>query len=175
MADDRLKKTSDPARVDRAMEDRAVTEKREISDDDRIAMFRQTMHQSALPDLPEIDGYHVCWLTTENPRDSIAQRVRLGYELIQPEDVPGYDVSSLKTAAYPGAIGVNEMIAMKISDRLYQAYMRHSHHDQPLSEEQKLADTAKFIRDQAQAQGADIHVGEGTEELRKTRQAPVRF
>ena len=58
--DERLKKMVDPARRSRAMDDRAVTENRELSDDDRIQMFRDSFYQSALPDLPEIPGYHVC-------------------------------------------------------------------------------------------------------------------
>ena len=76
MSDLRTKKSEDPARVSRGMEDRPVTENRVVSDQDRLDMFRMSLHQSALPDLPEIPGYHVCWLTTANPRDSSLPRLR---------------------------------------------------------------------------------------------------
>ena len=84
MNDERLKKTADVSRQSRAATDRAVTENRLISDDDRVEMFRSQFFQDALPDLPKIPGYHTCWLTTTNPRDSIQMRIRLGYEPIKP-------------------------------------------------------------------------------------------
>jgi hypothetical protein len=72
-SDERLKKNSGEGREDRAMQNRAVTENREISDDDRLDMFRQQFFQAALPDLPKIPGFHVCWLTTTNPRTDLAR------------------------------------------------------------------------------------------------------
>ena len=56
MTDLRTKKSEDPGRTSRGMEDRAVTENRVMSDQDRLDMFRMSLHQSALPDLPEIPG-----------------------------------------------------------------------------------------------------------------------
>ena len=87
MNDERLKKSIDPARQSRRAEHRPATQDRQISDDDRVEMFRQQFFQDALPDLPKIDGYHLCWLTTANPRDSIQQRIRLGYELLKTADL----------------------------------------------------------------------------------------
>ena len=52
--DERLKKSVGDGRGDRAMVDRAVTENREISDSDRLDMFRQQFFQASLPDLPKI-------------------------------------------------------------------------------------------------------------------------
>ena len=74
--DTRLNSGQSGERADRHMQDRAVTENRELSDDERVAEFRQQYFQSALPDIPKIEGYHVCWLTTENPRDPIHARMR---------------------------------------------------------------------------------------------------
>lgn len=173
MSDERLKKSADEARVSRAMQDRPVTENRELSDDDRVAMFRQQFFQSALPDLPKIPGYHVVWLTTTDPRDSIHSRLRLGYEIIRAEDVPGWEHVSLKTGEWAGCIGVNEMIAAKLPDTLYQRYMMINHHDEPEKEQGKLAEVADRIREQARRKGADVQVGDGIEALRETRRAPV--
>lgn len=166
MTDERTKKNEDSGRASRAFSDRPVTEKREISEQDRLDMFRQSLFQSALPDLPEIPGYHVCWLTTTNPRDSIHSRRSLGYVPVEPEEVPGWEYASHKTGEYAGMIGVNEMVAFKLPLRLYEIYMREAHHERPLAEQQKLADTADFIRAQAKQMGADVYEGDGFSSMR---------
>ena len=56
--DERLKKELGAGRGSRAMSDRAVTERRDISDDDRLQMFQQALFNDALPDLPNLPGYH---------------------------------------------------------------------------------------------------------------------
>lgn len=169
MTDERLKKTEDIVRKGRPASDRNVTENRELSDDDRVEMFRQQFFQSALPDLPNIDGWHTCWLTTTNPRDSIHMRMRLGYEPIKPEDIPGWEYVTLKTGEYAGMIGVNEMVAFKIPMSLYQRFMQEAHHDAPMREEGKLTDTAEFLQQQARSNGSDVMVGDGISALKDKR------
>lgn len=169
MSDERLKKSAGEGRETRAAQDRAATENRALSDEQRIEMFRQQFHQSSLPDLPPIDGYHCCWLTTTNPRDSIHMRMRLGYEPVKPEDVPGWEYVSVKTGEWTGFIGVNEMLAFKLPLKLYEMYMREAHHDAPLREEEKLADTARTIAEQAQASKSRIDMGDGVEEMGRPR------
>lgn len=130
--------------------DRAsVAAHRTLTDDERLDEFRKSFYQSVLPDLPKIPGYHVCWLTTTNPRDSIAARARLGYEPVTEDDIPGWSYASIKTGEYAGCIGVNEMIAFKLPLNLYEAYMREAHHTQPLLEEQKLTSVLDTIREEA--------------------------
>jgi hypothetical protein len=166
MSNEKLSKDVDDNRVSRQMEDRAITENRQFSDDDRLAMFRQQLFQSALPDLPPIPGYHVCWLTTSNPRDSIHSRRSLGYTPVEPHEVPGWDHASLKTGEYSGCIGVNEMVAFKLPMKLYEAYMHEAHYERPRAEEGKLVDTAEFIRNQAKQAGGDIYEGDGLAAMR---------
>ena len=70
--DDRLKKEQlSVSRRDRAMDDRQATENRELSDDERLEMFRMQLYNDALPNIPDIPGFHVCWLTTTNKNDTI--------------------------------------------------------------------------------------------------------
>lgn len=170
MSDERLKKSADN-RESRAMTDRPVVEDRAVSETARVEMFRQQLFQSALPDLPKLPGWHTCWLTTTNPRDSIQARLRLGYEPIKPEDVPGWEYASIKTGEWQGFIGVNEMLAFKLPQSLYLAYMREAHHDAPLREEEKLTDTADFMAQQARAQGSNMLIGDGNSELGQKRAA----
>jgi len=174
MTDERLKKQSDDDNVRgrRAMKDRAATEDRALSDDDRVEMFRHQFFQSALPDLPKIPGYHVCWLTTSNSRDSIHHRMRLGYEPIKPEDIPGWEYTTLKTGDYQGFIGVNEMLAFKLPLDLYEKFMRMAHHDMPLEEEEKLTNTAEFLQQQARQSGSQVMLGDGTSSLAENKKAP---
>ncbi len=131
--------TSSASRQDRRLNNREVTGDRKMSDEERLAEFRKSFYNSVLPDLPVIPGFHTCWLTTTNPRDSLAARARLGYEPIRSEEVPGWEFVTLKTGDYAGCIGVNEMIAAKVPLELYEAYMYEAHHVQPLQEEQKLS------------------------------------
>jgi hypothetical protein len=172
---DRFKKRLSETRRDRAMEDRRVTEDRQISEDDRLEQFRKSFFQAALPDLPKIPGYRTCWLTTNNPKDSIASRMRLGYEPVKESDVPGWDHASIKTGEWAGCIGVNEMLAFKIPEDLWKAYMTEWHHTQPRDEEERIADTRKFI-DEARAAGVRqtpvIYEGGGQAELRQTPPRP---
>ena len=174
MSDERLKKALGEGRGNRAAYDRAVIEERSISDDDRVEMFRQQFFQAALPDLPKIPGFHTCWLTTTNPRDSIQMRIRLGYEPIKPEDVPGWEYASIKTGEWTGFIGVNEMLAFKIPTSLYKKYMQEAHFDAPNREESRLTDTAEFLKQEAAKQGSRVDEGDGIEAMRESsrRRAP---
>ena len=171
MSDERFRKSAGEGRETRAMKDRAVTQNREISDDERVSMFRQQFFQSSLPDLPSIPGWHTCWLTTTNPRDSIQMRIRLGYEPVKPEDVPGWEYATLKTGDWAGLIGVNEMLAFKLPISLYEKYMQEAHHDAPLREEEKLTDTADFLEQQARASKSKLQMGEGNLEIGQRREA----
>lgn len=171
MADERLAKKSADNRQSRAMTDRVVTEDRTMTDEERVEMFRQQFHQSALPDLPKIPGWHTCWLTTTNPRDPIHARLRLGYEPIKPEDIPGWEYVTVKTGEWTGFIGVNEMLAFKLRENLYQKFMQISHHDAPLQEEEKLAAQVEGVRQQAEARGARLLVGDGMQDLARHKTA----
>lgn len=173
MSDERLKRTADPARVARDMQERKVQENREISDDERIEMFRQQFFQSALPDLPKLDGYHTCWLTTTNPRDSIQSRIRLGYEPITAADVPGWEYATLKTGEYAGLIGVNEMVAFKLPMRLYQAFMQEAHFHAPNREDEKLVGMTEALREQAERAGGQLIEGDGMASLRNSSSQPT--
>lgn len=157
------------SRQDRSMTDRNVVEDRELTETERLDMFRTSFFNSALPNLPRIEGFHVCWLTTTNPRDPIHSRLRLGYQLIKADDVPGWEHSSLKTGDWVGCIGVNEMLAAKLPLNLYEAYMREAHYEQPLREEEKLnaatEDVLMKTQSMAKSRRTSLTKEDGSEEL----------
>jgi hypothetical protein len=144
-----------------------VRENRELSDDERREAYRKALYQTHLPDLPPIKGYHVCWLTTNNPKDSIAARVRLGYEPIKPSEIPGFEFATLRTGEYAGCIGINEMLAAKIPLPLWESYMTISHHEQPLEEEGAIL--AEVMKQQEATQGliGNVQLYGGTAQLGK--------
>ena len=115
------------------------------------------------------------WLTTTNPRDPIYRRMQLGYEPVRPEEVPGMAHAAIKSGEYSGMIGVNEMLAFKLPMSLYEKFMQEAHHDAPAREEGKLADTADFLREQAERTGSTMMEGDGISELRRGNPARGMF
>jgi hypothetical protein len=167
-------------RRDRALDSVRAADRRTLGDRERLDEFRKSLYQSILPDLPKIKGYHVIWLTTTNPSDSIPARMRLGYEPIKPSEVPGFEALSLKTGEYAGLIGVNEMVAFKLPLRLYQMYMTEAHHTQPMLEEQKLTDAVDAVQEQARMTASTrrgrksmkVEMEEGLEDIVSDHPAP---
>jgi len=164
----------DTSRQNRELDERAQVEDRALTDEERLLMFRQSFFQDALPNLPPIPGYHTCWLTTTNPRDTIQMRTRLGYELIKADELgPAWVQESQKTGEHAGLVTINEMIAAKLPLSLYEAYMLEVHHTQPAQEQRKLTDTVDTIRREAEEQHkAKVIEFEGTAALRKEARAP---
>lgn len=171
--DDRLSKQTVSTRKSRASQNRQVTEDREQADAERLEIFRGSFAQAALPDIPPIPGFHVVWLASNNPRDSLAMRHRMGYTPVTNEDVKGFEFVADKGGATDGLIRVNEMVAYKLPMQLYNLYMRENHHNRPLQEQSKLTDTATQLKQQARARGADVDEGDGVEALRELDSVPV--
>jgi hypothetical protein len=150
----------------------------EISREDLAAFetFMESLDQSVLPDLPKIPGYHVCWLTTNNLRDSLAWRERVGYTPVRIGELKNWSTTNLKTApGDDGLVRINEMVAYKIPTRLYQRYMLELHHNRPLAEEEKLKAKVDSASQQLEQVGSRVtEVGDGTAEIvQRTRQRPV--
>lgn len=179
MSSDRLKHTADTGRRDRAMEDRDVTERVDLSDEQRVALFQQSFHEAILPNIPTIEGYHVCWLSTTHPSDNIQRRFSMGYEPIASKDIPGWEHRSQKTGEFAGFIAVQEMLACKIRNDLYQRFMQAVHHDAPRAEEQRMAEVADMIRDRlSEGSSGDgdrvqLFEGDGLTALRKPAPRPA--
>lgn len=143
-----------------------------LTDDERFDFFVQSYDNSVLPDLPPMPGYHICWLTTTNPRDPIARRIRMGYEPIRADDLGhGWADTGLKTGDLSGVVAINEMVAAKIPTTLYQRYMRELHHTRPLSDEEKLRANLDFAKQRAESFGGKLQEGDGMTEL--VQRAPV--
>jgi len=167
MANARQSKQTVNRRDSRLAQNRAVTETRNSTDADRLALFRMAHAQAALPDLPPIPGYHVCWLTSNNSKDSLSMRRRLGYEPIKPEEMVGFgEFATGQGGAIDGLIHVNEMVAFKLPLELYQSYMEENHHYAPAREDEKLTDAAQQAKEHLQRKtGKAVELGDGIENL----------
>ncbi len=160
------------SRTTRSSEDRSLTENRALTDQQRLHNFR--LAQGELPRIPEIDGFHVCWLTTTNSRDTIVSRLKMGYELIRAEEVPGMENVTMKTGEYSGCIGVNEMLAAKMPLRLYHLYMKDAHHDQPMQNAQGIYDAIEGMSEAAKERRGKLEVDPGFDNL-KADQRTAQF
>ncbi len=165
--DPHTERSVDPNRQPRDVTDnRTIIDDRARQDAERIRAFRAGNFQVILPDLPPIDGYHVCWLSTTNPSDTVAARLRLGYELMKASDYPEFQHLSAKSAGYEGHIMVNEMIAAKIPIDLWHAFMEWAHHEAPLSEDRKIVELIERYKAQAQANKGDLIEYDGMQDFR---------
>jgi hypothetical protein len=137
----RLKKSLNAGgRQNRAQQDesRQAPEEKFVSAQERRKMWSDEWTQRALPDVPEIPGWHLCWLSTTNSYDSIDKRVRLGYIPVKTEEVPQYESHKVKSGEHVGFVSCNEMLLYKIPMDVYQEVMQHFHHDMPLDEANKI-------------------------------------
>lgn len=134
------KALDDEGRGSRGFEDaqRENDEGTSLTVEQRRAMIRSEFLQEALPRVPEIRGWHLCWLSTNNSYDPINKRMRLGYRPVSVEEVAGFDSMKMNSGEFAGCVSCNEMLLFKIPMEQYQAIMQEFHHNMPLEEEEAL-------------------------------------
>jgi hypothetical protein len=175
--DTRIKKSlSAGGRETRASHDpvRESPEDQFVSSEERRKMWKDEWTQSALPSVPEIPGWHLCWLSTTNSYDSIDKRIRLGYVPVKAEELPGFENYRVKAGEQTGFIACNEMLLYKIPMDHYQDIMAHFHHEQPLEEAEKIRRNAEeqVGRDSSGRRLGQVE-GEGLGEIDKPIPAPI--
>jgi len=176
--DERLKKNlSAGGRENRASLEpiREAPEDKFVSSEERRKMWKDEWTQSALPAVPELKGWHLCWLSTTNSYDSIDKRIRLGYVPVKADELPGFDNYRVKAGEHTGFVACNEMILYKIPMDLYQEVMSHFHHDAPLDEANKIrlqAEQSVGARDRNGKNLSQVE-GEGLGQIDKPLSAPV--
>lgn len=163
----RVTRNAGADRRSRESDDRLVAENRTLSEDERVEMFRQQHFNDVLPNLPDIPGYHVCWLSTTHQADTIPRRMRLGYEPVRIDEAPDLRFANQKTGEYAGMIAVNEMVAFKVPESLYLRYMEIAHHDEPNRQVEAIISEQDRLREQAERAGAAVEEGDGNAALRR--------
>lgn len=176
--DSRLKKSLNAGgRETRASEDasRAAPEEKFMSAQERRRMFSDEWTQSALPKLPEMAGWHLCWLSTTNSYDSIDKRIRLGYVPVKTEEIPGFENFRVKAGEHAGFIACNEMLLFKIPMEVYQDIMLHMHHEKPMEESEKIRVQLENLQGARDSSGRSLGrvEGEGFGEIERSVPTPV--
>jgi hypothetical protein len=137
--DSRLKRSAGESRNNRTEQDasRAAPEENfPIVRERRRA--RNEFQQTVLPSIPEIPGYHLCWLATNSQYDPIHRRFSLGYMPVRADEMPGYDMYKVKEGDQSGHIMCNEMLLCKMPMDVYQDIMLEHHPYQPMDEADKI-------------------------------------
>ncbi len=177
--DSRLKKSLQAGgRNDRASEDasRRPPEEKFASSQERRKMWSDEWTQSALPKVPEIPGWHLCWLSTTNAYDTIDKRMRLGYVPVKADELPGFDNYRVKAGEHVGQIACNEMLLFKLPMDIYQEVMTQLHFEAPLEEEEKIRSQMENIQGARDSNGkrlVQLEEGMGRFDHQQTNRAPI--
>ncbi len=178
MTESRLKKSlSAGGRETRSSQDqtRESPEEKFMSAQERRKMWSDEWAQSALPKVPGMPGWHLCWLSTTNSYDSIDKRMRLGYVPVQADEFPGFDNYRVKAGEHIGHISCNEMLLFKIPMDIYQEIMLQMHHDAPNEEADKIRLQTENLQGARDSSGRSLGKveGEGFGNLDKQVDTPV--
>lgn len=141
--DERLKKDAGQASRasrDSADVDRVTNDGSSLSDYERRRLLRQEYVQEILPSLPDLPGFHLCWVSTTSSVDTIHQRQKVGYLPVRISELKGFDQFKIDGGQYDGCVACNEMLLMKLPMQVYQDLMAIYHHDMPLEQEQAIRD-----------------------------------
>ena len=175
--DSRLKKSlTAGGRESRAIHDsvREAPEEKFTSSEQRRKMWRDEWTQSALPSIPEIPGWHFCWLSTTNSYDSIDKRIRLGYVPVKAEEIPNYENYRVKAGEHDGYIACNEMLLYKLPMDIYQEVMTAMHHDAPMEDAEKIRIQAEQLQgNDSSGKRLGSVEGEGMHLIDKPVPAPI--
>lgn len=176
--DGRLKKSlSAGGRETRASEDavRQAPEEQFHSTQERRRMWSDEWTQSALPKVPEMPGWHLCWLSTTNSYDSIDKRIRLGYVPVRADELPGFENFKVKAGEDVGFIACNEMRLYKIPMDVYQDVMLQMHHERPMEEADKIRVQVENLQGARDSRGRSLGQveGEGFGDMDRNVKTPV--
>lgn len=150
-------------RYDRSSEDadRMAPEDKFISTQERRRMWSEEWTQSALPKLPHLEGWHLCWLSTTNSYDSIDKRMRLGYVPVKADEIPGFEEYRVKSGEHIGFVSCNEMLLFKLPMDIYQEVMAYQHHERPREEAEKIKVQMENLQGQRDSNGRPLLSVEG--------------
>ena len=174
----RLKKSLNAGgREGRSAQDlsRAAPEEKFVSAQERRKMWSDEWTQSALPKLPEMKGWHLCWLSTTNSYDSLDKRMRLGYVPVRADEFPGFDNYRVKAGEHVGFVACNEMILCKIPEDVYQDIMLQMHHEAPMEEADKIRVQIENLQGSRDSSGKSLGQveGEGFGQFDQSVRTPV--
>jgi len=113
-------------------------------------------------------------LSITNVQDSIQNRMRMGYELVTADEVgPDFEFGKVKEGQFANGVQIREMVLFKIPQDIYEAYMMHVHHNEPIGTEQAIRQDVGALEDQLTEYGSNVMVGAAIRELGKVPKKPT--
>jgi hypothetical protein len=174
----RLKKSlTAGGRNDRASEDasRRPPEEKFMSAQERRKAWSDEWTQSALPKVPTIPGWHLCWLSTTNAYDTIDKRMRLGYVPVTADEIQGFDSYRVKAGEHIGHVSCNEMLLFKLPMDVYQDVMAQMHYEAPREEVDRILSQAESAgaKDSSGRRLVQVEAGMDRFDQQQPNRAPV--
>jgi hypothetical protein len=99
----------------------------EQTDADLLATLRQVV-DNQLPFPDPIPGYRYFWASKSNSYDTVAYRMKLGYRLVLPSEVPGFVPEHTSSQ---NEVTINEMVLMVIPVSRWLQLMKLHHRTEP--------------------------------------------
>jgi hypothetical protein len=146
-----------------------------MSAQERRKMWSDEWTQSALPKVPVIPGWHLCWLSTTNSYDTIDKRMRLGYVPVTADEIPGFDSYRVKAGEHVGHVSCNEMLLFKLPMDVYQDVMAQMHYEAPREEVDRILSQAESAgaKDSSGRRLVQVEAGMDRYEQQQPNRAPV--
>jgi hypothetical protein len=147
-----------------------------MTDPERRRSIRARWSEGVLPDLPPINGWHRCWVSTTHPIDTPQKRKRYGYRFVKYDDINALgwsaDVDAVKEGQFMGAVMWREMVAMECTIQDFIDYMREFHHDQPAEMVDGIFQRLDATGQDARSRGGKITLEQGVEDMRRRMNRP---
>ena len=146
-----------------------------MSAQERRKMWSDEWTQSALPKVPVIPGWHLCWLSTTNSYDTIDKRMRLGYVPVTADEIPGFDSYRVKAGEHVGHVSCNEMLLFKLPMDVYQDVMAQMHYEAPREEVDRILSQAESAgaKDSSGRRLVQVEAGMDRFDQQQPNRAPV--
>lgn len=169
MTDARLTRNADPEiRGDRNIDPIRDDKHINVSDDDFEELLRGGFNDARLPNPPKMEGWHLCWLTTQSSSDPLHKRLRLGYIPVRSSEMPEFDPSNgQKLSGHEDFVTCNEMILCKFPMDRYQRYMQMFHHQKPLEDEEGVVAQAKRNDEDSSGRRLQEEEGDGISDMER--------
>jgi len=101
----------------------SVYDIQEQTDADLLATLRQVV-DNQLPFPDPMPGFRYFWASKSNSYDTIAYRMKLGYRIVLPSEVPGFVPEHTSSQ---NEVTINEMVLMVIPLARWEQLMRINH------------------------------------------------
>jgi hypothetical protein len=150
---------------------------RELSDEEFLKRIQGggLMVDSVMPPPPQIEGYDTMWGTSMEQSQGIMRwYLANGWTYVTIEEVPNWRNPSPRAGNIEGAVGYNELVALKIKKGRKEMHAKRFHHDMPLAAEASIRSQLSSVSDRAKSD-VKIRMEEGLRDMGKAPNSKPTF